>query len=66
MKVQTDKIQVGPSSQAGVGSYIRKQYIGRFTSDPTSPDAGDFWYNTTDGIWRLYNGSYKTEVGRDT
>jgi len=30
------------------------EYKGKLSSDPVSPDDGDFYYNTTDHVWRYY------------
>lgn len=37
-----------------------------FTSDPTSPLAGELYYNTTSNVWRYYNGGAWNNFGGST
>jgi hypothetical protein len=50
---------VGSTSGSGTGTELRSDRIGIpvSSSNPSSPAAGDIYFNTSDGKIRLYNGS---------
>ena len=55
---------VGSTSGSGTGTEMRSDRLGIpvSSSNPSSPSAGDIYFNTTDGAIKVYNGTAWSNV----